>query len=377
MEKKILHLSNDFADQKIYVNLVRKLAKEGYKQVVYVPVRWKDKIDGNRDDSIKDVIYHYAFILKRSLLFKLRYHKKINIILKDVEKRIKIDEVGLIHAHFLFSDGGVAYELKKKYNIPYVVSVRASDIFNFFSIMLHLRKYGNEIMREAEHVIFINNSYKEIFVKKYLRNGFYEVLNKMLIIPNAIDDKWFEVPPIKKDINREVRLIYVGRIVKRKKLDVVLKALRELNKISKHIYSLDVVGSGEGKYMSEISKHVNNGVVFHGQINDLDELIEVYRKSHIFVMPSVKETFGLVYIEALSQGVPIIYCKNEGVSSFFEDGTIGVAVEPNNVMDVVEGILEIVDNYNDFQIKTLKASKRFNWNKVTRDFVNSYESIIK
>ena len=80
MTKKLLQISNDFADQKIYVNLVRHLSEQGMEQIVYVPVRWEDKIDGNRDNAIENVEYHYSYILKRSLLFKLRFHRKIDII---------------------------------------------------------------------------------------------------------------------------------------------------------------------------------------------------------------------------------------------------------------------------------------------------------
>lgn len=370
MKKKLLQISNDFADQKIYVNLVRKLSSEGFKQIVYVPLKWKYKIDGNKDDSIKDVTYHYSYILKRNILFKLQFRRKLRIILEDIERKINIDELGLVHAHFLFSDGGVAYLLKKKYNIPYVVSVRASDMFAFFPKMIHLRKFGNEIMKEAEKVIFINHSYKELFKERYLNKAFYDVMAKTKIIPNAIDDKWFENAPIKKSIRSEIRILYVGRIVKRKKLDVVIKALDLLNNNSQNEFILEVVG--EGEYLAEIEKLANKSVRFHGKINEFHELLRIYRRCHIFAMPSIKETFGLVYIEALSQGLPIIYCKNEGVDGYFEDNAVGVSVEPNSVYDVVNGINHIIDNYENFNLKAVSASKTFNWDETTQKYIEIY-----
>jgi glycosyltransferase involved in cell wall biosynthesis len=167
----------------------------------------------------------------------------------------------------------------------------------------------------------------------------------------------------------------VGRIVKRKKLDVVIKSLKILNSRPGQKYTLEVVGSGEGSYMAEIRKEADESVIFHGQIVEFDVLLEIYRRSHIFVMPSRKETFGLVYVEALSQGLPIVYCKNEGVDGFFENKTVGVAVEPNSAQDVVEGINHIVEHYNDFHLKTPEAAKRFNWNKITQEYVDTYKSI--
>lgn len=371
MEKKLLQISNDFADQKIYINLVRKLSDNGYSQIVYVPLKWRNKINGNRDDSIKRVEFYYSYILKRNLLFKLQYYKKIKIILNDLEDKINLNEVGLIHAHFLFSDGGVAYLLKKKYNIPYIVSVRASDIHTFFAKMIHLRKFGNEIMKEAEKVIFVNFSYKEIFKKKYLEKNHNDILNKTQIIPNAINDRWFKNKPEKKSIQNQIRLLYVGRLVKRKKLDVVIKALKLLNSKSNNRFVLDVVG--EGEFREKFEKLADPQVVFYGQITNFKELLLMYNNSHIFVMPSIKETFGLVYIEALSQGLPIIYCKHEAVDGYFGNKQVGVAVRPNNHNDVVKAVSYIVDNYNQLSLEALKTSNKFNWNDITNSFMEIYD----
>ncbi|WBU90699.1 glycosyltransferase family 4 protein [Cellulophaga omnivescoria] len=371
MAKTILQLSNDFPDQKIYVNLVNRLSNFGYNQIVYVPVKWEDKIDGNRDESIKNVEYHYSYILKRSLLFRLQYHKKINIILQDLESKVDLREVDLIHGHFLFSDGGVAYKIKKKYNIPYVVSVRASDIFTFFKWMFHLRKFGNKIMNEAERVIFINPSYVEIFKEKYLSKFHSDILNKISVVPNAIDDKWFSNLVVQKRIVEPIRLLYVGRIVKRKKLDVVINALKELNKKSKKKYVLEVVG--DGNFIHTVKKMADNNVIFHGHIYNFSKLLEIYKRSQIFVMPSIKETFGLVYVEALSQGLPIVFCKGEGVDGFFKENEVGVSVRNDSVNDVIRAVDYIEKEYEQLTQNTLQQSEKFNWDECTKSFIEIYE----
>lgn len=374
MEKKLLQISSDFADQKVYVNLVRELSRIDYKQIVYVPVRWQSKIDGNRDDSIKDVSYYYSYILKRTILFKLRYYRKINLILADLESKIEIREIGLVHAHFLFSDGGVAYRLKKKYNIPYVVSVRATDVHYFFPLMIHLRKFGNKILQEAERVVFINHSYKNILRKKYLLNHQQNQTDKFVIIPNAIDNKWFQHPSEPRIIKEKIGLLYVGRVIKRKKLDVVINALKKLNKVSTNTYHLEVVGAGP--YLEAIKKISDHNTTFHGAVTDFELLKEIYRRNHIFVMPSVKETFGLVYVEALSQGLPIVYCKNEGVDGFFDQFPVGSAVAPNSTESVVEAIKYIEGGYESLSLNAIRASKTFNWHETTQRFDQIYQEAI-
>ncbi len=372
MKNKLLQISNDFADQKIYVNLVRHLSEKGFEQIVYVPVRWQEKIDGNRDDSIKNLEYHYSYILKRNLLFKLRFHRKISIILNDLESKIDLKEVGLVHAHFLFSDGAVAHRLKRKYNIPYVVSVRATDIHTFFPYMIHLRKLGNKIINEAEKVIFLNHSYQNIFTQKYKMSFLNNRKDKYLVIANAIEDVWFVRPPQNKRVENPVHLLYVGRIIKRKKLDIVIKALKELNKENNNRFRLEVVGDGD--YLKKARALADNNVIFHGRITDKDRLIKIYERCHIFAMPALRETFGLVYIEALSQGLPIIYCRGEGVDGFFKEGSIGYATSPNSVSEVVDGINKILKEYQALSRNAVYESNRFNWNDITNKYVEVYQA---
>jgi glycosyltransferase involved in cell wall biosynthesis len=372
MKNKLLQISNDFADQKIYVNLVKRLSAKGFEQMVYVPVRWQEKINGNRDDSIKGVTYHYSYILKRNLLFKLRFYRKIRIILNDLERKIDLSEVGLVHAHFLFSDGAIAYRLKQKYNIPYVVSVRATDIHTFFPYMVHLRKLGNRIINEAEKVIFINYSYKHLFDQKYRMSFLKETGDKFLVIPNAIDDAWFKKSPPHKDIQDPIHLLYVGRVIKRKKLDIVIRALKKLNAENNSSFRLEVVG--EGDYLKKVRELADDNVIFHGRISDTDQLLKIYERCHIFTMPALRETFGLVYIEALSQGLPIIYCRGEGVDGYFKEESVGYAASPNSVSEVVDGIHIILKDYGRLSANAINESKSFNWDDITNKYVEVYQA---
>ena len=63
-------------------------------------------------------------------------------------------------------------------------------------------------------------------------------------------------------------------------------------------------------------------------------------------MPSFHETFGLVYIEAMSQGLPIIYTKGEGIDGYFKEATVGYSVNPKDVKNIVKKIEMIIHNYN-------------------------------
>ncbi|MBC6997549.1 MULTISPECIES: glycosyltransferase family 4 protein [Bacteroidota] len=374
MRDKLLQISSAFSIQKIYVNLVSKLSERGYRQIIYVPVRNADQINGNRDESIENSEYHYSHILKNNLLFKLRFRRKIQIIYKDLLSKVDIESVGLVHAHFLFSDGGVAYLLNKEFGIPYVVNVRATDLFYFFRLMVYERRFGNKIMESAERVIFINPTYVNLLKEKYLSSFFKNFESKVAVIPNAIDDKWFSTESRTKELSQPIKLLYVGQIIERKKLDIVIKAMNLFNSKSKTLATLDIVGSGP--FLKKVEILFNENVKYWGRINDFNSLFQIFNDCHIFLMPSIKETFGLVYIEALSQGLPIVFCKDEAVDGFFPNLSTGVAVPPNDVNETSRAIEYIIENYNEMSKSAVKLSSSFRWENVAGKHHEIYEKII-
>ena len=92
-------------------------------------------------------------------------------------------------------------------------------------------------------------------------------------------------------------------------------------------------------------------------------------------MPSFTETFGLVYAEALSQGLPLIYTKGEGFDKVFPEKHIGVSVNPNNPKDIANAINYIIDNYNNIQKKCAIASKKFSWETIAEVYLQHYSAI--
>lgn len=230
-------------------------------------------------------------------------------------------------------------------------------------------------MMHAEKVIFINPSYVELFRKKYLKKTFNGILKKTTVIPNAIDEKWFSNNANTKKIAYPIRILYVGRIIRRKKLDLVIRAVQELNKREgKNNFLLEIVG--DGIFLEHVKKLADENIIFRGKIQNFNKLAKIYNRCHLFAMPSLKETFGLVYIEALSQGLPIIFCHGEGVDGFFDEGQVGIAVRPNNLEDLILAVKQIVNNYEVLSEKGKIASKKFNWNECTNLFDAIYQDTI-
>ena len=85
------------------------------------------------------------------------------------------------------------------------------------------------------------------------------------------------------------------------------------------------------------------------------------------------ETFGLVYAEALSQGMPVIYTRGQGFEGHFPEGSIGKAVEADRPEEIAEAILTIRDAFPSIQHRCLAASQRFYWEKIDMAYMEIYK----
>ena len=315
---KVLHINSYFSVSKFYKSLYDKQRESGLDLEVYVPVAAGYDAQGR-------VFGDYATLSRTHGKYdRIIFHIKHNKTYKDIIGKYEIGKFSVAHAHSLFSNGYIALKLKKNFGIPYVVAVRNTDVNVFFKQMRHMRRLGVEILEEAEKVIFLSKSYRDSVMEKYVPKRIRkEIMDKSEIMPNGIDDFWFENRGTPKEISepKKLRLVYAGVIDRNKNLDATVKAINILQSKGYDV-QFTVVGRIEDKKI-------------HGRISSLpyvkyiepqpkEELIKIYRSSDIFVMPSVTETFGLVYAEAMSQGLPVIYTKGQGFDGQFEEGEGGI-----------------------------------------------------
>lgn len=161
-----------------------------------------------------------------------------------------------------------------------------------------------------------------------------------------------------------------------KGLDILLKAI---STISLPI-SLNIIGDGELKkqYQQQASQlNISKSVNFLGRVSE-DELIQQYQNADILILPSINshEAFGLVLIEAMACGLPVIASNLIGVRSVFNDGKEGLICEPANVKDLNEKIISLISDEN----KRLKMSyaarklveKKYAWEKVADQVLDEF-----
>lgn len=105
------------------------------------------------------------------------------------------------------------------------------------------------------------------------------------------------------------------------------------------------------------------------------ELIDEYRNADLYVLISKRETFGLCYPEAMSQGLPIIYSKDERFDGFFKDGVVGYAVSYQSQNELLQAIKKVIANYSTLTKNSIKYANNFNWDDISRVWVNMCKEV--
>ena len=108
---------------------------------------------------------------------------------------------------------------------------------------------------------------------------------------------------------------------------------------------------------------------------DKTELIHIYRDNDIFVMPSHTESFGLVYAEAMSQGLPVVYTKGQGFDGQFPEGEIGYSVNSNSIESVAEAIERIILEYDIITKDIAYKVGKYNWPNICLNYRKIYQFI--
>ena len=102
----------------------------------------------------------------------------------------------------------------------------------------------------------------------------------------------------------------------------------------------------------------------------------LYRRHNLFVMPSFTESFGLVYAEAMSQGLPVIYSQGQGFDNQFSEGFVGYRVDAHNAEAVADAIERVVQNFSNIAPNTVEAARIFNWNEISARYDRIYKTIL-
>lgn len=377
MNNKVLHVCSN--RNPIYVNLWDELIENRIDLSVF---HFSNKRVGMPEPGS---IYDKEYIdtsLPFSNIDRWFFFNKERKVMRALKNRLSGKSFNMIHAHTLFSEGYLAYKLHKESGIPYIVAVRNTDINVFFKYRKYLHGLGCEILKNADRIVFLTSVYEQKLFDKYIPQKFKDELkSKIVIIPNGIDSLFLNnmAQPRSRVSENKLNVITVGMVNKNKNQTYICDQLEKYqNDNPDIIVSYKNFGiirfERDKKYAALLNKYP---FAERCEPKSHMELIEEYRKADIFALLSKTESFGIVYAEAISQGLPILYTKGEGFDTQFDDGIVGHAVDLSKNGDFVQKLESILKDYEGFSKRALEGASKFDWKKIGRRYSELYAEVIQ
>lgn len=369
---KVLHICNDYLGSSVYKELYSRLDRNHIEQIVFCPTR-KTNIKDNNLLIFNEPSSRFVFSMPIKKYHRIFFNLKIKYLFKELVRQVDFTAVDLIHATTFFSDGAIALKQKTCFGVPYIVNVRSTDVDIFLKYRPDLYPMAIKILENAKAVVFVSEVLKRKFEQyKVFKSVLSKFQNKFSVIVNGVNQECLENIESKKVIDRPSKIIYVGSFIKRKGLDKLIHAVAQLRKQDNPELRLTIVGGKgdkEEEYLEIINSH-SEFVNYKGLIKEKSSLIKEYRNNHIFAMPSYNETFGLVYVEALSQGLPILMGRNEAIDGMLDN--VGETVDPHSITSIKMGLKKLIDNYSQYYIDPSIVST-FNWDSIAQKYMALYE----
>ena len=282
--------------------------------------------------------------------------QRIYLGVKDVIKKIYQNfQFDLIHAHVALPDGFAGMKIAKKYKKPLFVTIHGQDFHDTIFRNEKCRRNLERIVNYSARTIAVSEKLKKIG-EKYLQIN----SNKIVVIPNgiSISDIYREQSKISQEYHGRKIILSVSRLTKAKGIDLNLKAISKLKRKYPHIIYLIV---GEGKEKENLEELVNKlnlkSIVKFIRELPHHKVMEYMAACDIFSLPSWMEGFGVVYIEAMAHGKPVIGCQGEGIEDFVKDGKTGLLVKPRDVDSLANVMDCLLCNADEAQAMGERARK--------------------
>jgi glycosyltransferase involved in cell wall biosynthesis len=270
---------------------------------------------------------------------------------------------------------------KKRHNIPIVFSPHYHPTGNHPRIIRKIFDFtmGSYALKNADSILTLTDYEAELISNKCDKGS-------VQIVPNPFypDKRQFsdiEITEFRKKWGiKDKNVLYVGRIAKHKGIDVLLqafsKACLNLDEIS-----LLIVGEDNGAYndLYRLQKHLGmKSIRFTGKLSNND-LAKAYTLSNILVLPSSYEAFGMVLLEAMSYGVPVIGTNVGGIPYVLQDGKCGLMVEYGNIDQLAQSIIFLIQNIsskNKYIERGHERTNHFEIDKIINQLVSLYQKVI-
>ncbi len=233
-----------------------------------------------------------------------------------------------------------------KLGLPFIAGIHNSDLEILTKPLykFHFKKRLENALKNAKAI-----ACRSFVIRDKLLRLYPEFESKTFTVPSGIDEnlivpfsEWTRENQSSSDFP-PVKVLTCANLKKRKNIDKVIEACKGLES-----FELTVIGDGkERKKLEKLDKNVK----FTGRLSHVDVLTKM-RESDVFILPSIGETFGMVYLEAMSQGCITVCTKDDGIAGIIKDGENGFLTLP--ISNEIRKTLLKIKNMDDDSLKTIR-----------------------
>lgn len=373
-------------------NVAKSLTELGHEVYIIIPEN-TTKIEDIEGVKIKPVFFKRREKIEGQLPFnfgcftthprsKITFNEYTDIQLESyikafenaIENVIKEFRPDVIHSGHIWILSNIA----SNYNIPTIITSHGTDIIGH-NMWNRFHKYSNEAIERCSKVITISDSNREDVLK-----SFPHAKSKIIQLRNGYDQNIFDRMEYNKkealkeigiDKNYKKIVLFSGRLVEIKGVDVLLKAA----KIYEDGNILTLIAGG-GVLLEDLKKQAEelglNDVVFLGNQTQ-ENLCVLYNISDVLAVPSRVEGFGLVAVEALACGTPVVATNQGGLPEFINE-KVGAIVEVEDHIALEKEISKILTGEKKFDKKELANYAKSNYAQslVINKVIETYESCL-
>lgn len=352
-------------------NIARLLARAGHN--VLVLTTW---FRGSKEDEIIDGYRLFRVRSRRARVDRSDIFEMTHFIwraIRDGRHIIKEFNPDMSVSFFAIPSGIVALYFKKKFSIPYIVSLRGGDVPGFLpeslwwmhvvSAPLTSLVWGN-----AAHIVANSYGLKKLAEKTAMKHG-----KSVTMIPNGVDREMFH-PSRDDKTNTVARVLFVGRLTEQKGVTYIIDAVDKIVKARgdlKESFFCDVIGDGPlRKDLEEKVRRLclEKIIVFHGWISR-EKLPSFYQNADVLILPSSDEGMPNVVLEAMASGLPIITTEVSGSSELVVSGENGLFVRDRT--NLTQALVDFLDHREKWQRmgqSSLERSRKFDWSVIAREY---------
>jgi phosphatidyl-myo-inositol dimannoside synthase len=299
-------------------------------------------------------------------LIKANFLGKLLLVIKTFFYVFKNNPDVIFCSHVNLSP--LCFVVCKLFNKNYIVFTHGTDVWNLESVI------KIKCFEKAKFVVTVSN-----FTKSKIIEQIPGIEPRIYLLPNTVNENRFHFKEKSKNLIRKHKLegkkiiFTLARLSKLEEYKGYDKVIRAIPKVLEKIPNATYILGGKGDGLKDIKKLVDrlglgNTIIMPGFIPN-EELVDYYNIADVYIMPSKKDGFGIVFLESLACGTPVIAGNKDGSVDPLQNGKTGLLINPDDMNSIIKALTSVlngkVENENIINPEYLRNQtiKEFGFNE--------------